>query len=227
MPKLNEYLGGIVSELASARKMADLQTLEIAKEYASDEMLKNFSIPRMKIGTVDLTIPFAKAGSQTILKLRDFAYDEITKVMKTNYNASDISSDKDLKTFLFDMEIYYDDVIDKIKKENTSIITAAQEKYFDTIPEYITDFCVSLPNFKWGEVKSETLHKSLKERTLFEARKVIEKAGENEIIVEASKLMSLDPKCLIYAKMSVSESGMEWSRYEDINGNIIETLIPE
>jgi hypothetical protein len=39
--------------------------------------------------------------------------------------------------------------------------------------------------------------------------------------------MSIDPKYLIYAKMSVSEAGMEWSRYEDINGNIIETLIPE
>ncbi|WP_027387688.1 hypothetical protein [Chryseobacterium gregarium] len=227
MPKLNEYLGGIVSEIASARKMADLQTLEIAKEYARDEMLKNFSIPRMKIGTVDLTIPFATAGSQTILKLRDFAYDEIIKVMKTGYNAADASSDKELKNFLFDMEIYYDDVINKIRKENTLTITAAQEKYFDTIPEYITEFCVGQPNFKWGEVKYETLQKSLKERTLFEARKVIEKVDQNEIIVEASKLMSLDPKCLIYAKMSVSESGMEWSRYEDINGNIIETLIPE
>lgn len=227
MPKLNEYLGGIVSELASARKMADLQTLEIAKEYAKDEMLKNFSIPRMKIGTVELTIPFAKAGGQTILKLRDFAYDEIIKVMKTGYNAADTSSDKELKDFLIDMEIYYDEAINKIRKENTQTITAAQEKYFDIIPEYITDLCVSLPNFKWGEVKSETLQTSLKERTLVEARKVIEKADENEIIVEASKLMSLDPKCLIYAKMSVSESGMEWSRYEDINGNIVETLIPE
>ncbi|WP_374458434.1 hypothetical protein [Chryseobacterium taeanense] len=227
MPTLNEYLGGIVSEIASARKMADLQTVQIAKEYAQDEMLKNFSIPRMKIGTVDLTIPFAKAGVQTIMRLRDFAYDEITTVMKTGYNASDTSSDQQLKAFMIDMEVYYDDAIDKIRKENTPTLTAQQETYFKIIPEYITDFCLSLPNFKWGEVKSETLQASLNERTLLEARKTIEKANQNEIIVEANKLMSLDPKCLIYAKMSVSEEGMEWSRYEDINGNIIETLIPE
>lgn len=227
MPTLNEYLGGIVSEIASARKMADLQTVQIAKEYAQDEMLKNFSIPRMKIGTVDLTIPFAKAGVQTIMRLRDFAYDEITTVMKTGYNASDTSSDQQLKAFLIDMEVYYDDAIDKIRKENTPTLTAQQETYFKIIPEYITDFCLSLPNFKWGEVKSETLQTSLNDRTLLEARKTIEKADQNEIIVEANKLMSLDPKCLIYAKMSVSEEGMEWSRYEDINGNIVETLIPE
>lgn len=227
MPTLNEYLGGIVSEIASARKMADLQTLQIAREYAQDEMLKNFSIPRMKIGTVDLTIPFAKAGIQTIMRLRDFAYNEITTVMKTGYNASDTSSDQQLKAFLIDMEVYYDDAINKIRKENTPTITAQQEAYFKIIPEYITDFCLSLPNFKWGEVKSETLQANLNDRTLLEARKTIEKVDQNEIIVEAGKLMSLDPKCLIYAKMSVSESGMEWSRYEDINGNIVETLIPE
>jgi len=227
MPTLNEYLGGIVSEIASSRKMADLQTVEIAREYAADDMLKNFSIPRMKIGTVDLTITFAQGGVLPILKLRDFAYDEITKVMKTGYIASDISNDQKLKAFLIDMEVYYDDIIDQIKKENTPTLTAEQEKKFDIIPQYITEFCLDLPNFKWDGVKSETLQKSLKDRTLFEARKIIEKVDEREIIVEASKLMSLDPKCLIYAKMSVSESGMEWSRYEDINGNIIETLIPE
>lgn len=227
MPKLNEYLGGIVSEIASSRKMADLQTLQIAREYAQDEMLKKFSIPRMKIGTVDLTIPFAQGGVLPILKLRDFAYDEITKVMKTSYNAGDTSSDQKLRNFLLEMEVYYDDAINEIKKENTTTLTVEQEKRFDIVPQYITEFCLDLPNFKWDQVKSDTLQNSLRERTLFEARKTIEKVEENEIIVEASKLMNIDPKYLIYAKMSVSESGMEWSRYEDINGNIVETLIPE
>lgn len=227
MPKLNEYLGGIVSEIAASRKMADLQTLQIAKEYAQDEMLKNFSIPRMKIGTVDLTVPFAQGGVLPILKLRDFAYDEITKVMKTNYNAADTSNDQKLKVFLVDMEVYYDDLINQIKKDNIKVITPEKEKDFYIIPDHITDYCLTLPNFKWGEVKSETLKTSLKNRTLLEAKKIIENVDEHEIIVEASKLMSIDPKYLIYAKMSVSEAGMEWSRYEDINGNIIETLIPE
>lgn len=227
MPTLNEYLGGIVSEIASARKMADLQTVQIAKEYAQDEMLKNFSIPRMKIGTVDLTIPFAQGGKLPVLKLRDFAYDEITKVMKTGYNAADTSSDQKLKAFLVDMEVYYNDLIDQLKKDKIQVITPEKEKDFYIIPDYITDYCLTLSNFSWGEVKSETLRNSIKNRTLLEAEKEIANVEEHGIIVEASKLMSIDPKYLIYAKMSVSEEGMELSRYEDINGNIIETLIPE
>ncbi len=227
MPTLNEYLGGIVSEIASARKMADLQTIQIAREYAKDELLKNFSVPRMKIGTVDLTIPFAQAGSLPVLQFRDFTYDEITKVFKTNYNPSDRESDIALKKSLIELENEYDGVIDKLISQGTTVVSPKHAEYFDYIVTRIVEICESLPNIYWKEVNSETLRDSMFKRTLYEAKKVIEKTPDNSVIVEASKLMELDPKCLIYAKMSISESGMEWSRYEDIDGNIVETLIPE
>ncbi|ASK31424.1 hypothetical protein CEY12_15485 [Chryseobacterium sp. T16E-39] len=227
MPKLNEYLGGIVSEIASARKMADMQTVQIAKEYAQDDLLKHFSIPRMKVGTVDLTIPFATAGNSTPMIFRDFMYDEMIKVAKTDYDPSDIKSDQSLKAFIIDLEVYYNDAIKKVRDENTTTITDSQIQYFEIIPQYMREFCQSLPNFRWKQTNPEFFQQSISKRVIGEARKVIEKTEDYEIIVEASKLMELDVKCLIYAKMSVSEAGMEWSRYEDINGNIIETLIPE
>ncbi|WP_294213011.1 hypothetical protein [uncultured Chryseobacterium sp.] len=227
MPTLNEYLGGIVSEIASARKMADLQTIQIAREYAKDELLKHFSVPRMKIGTVDLTIPFARAGSLPILQLRDFAYDEITKVFKTNYDPSDKEADLQLKKALIELESEYDEIINQLTSQEIKIVNPRYTKYFANIVDRIAEICESLPNIYWKETSIETLRESLLNRTIYEAKKVIEKTPDNSVIVEASKLMELDVKCLIYAKMSISESGMEWSRYEDIDGNIIETLIPE
>ncbi|MDR6516081.1 hypothetical protein [Chryseobacterium camelliae] len=227
MPTLNEYLGGIVSEIASARKMADLQTIQIAREYAKDELLKNFSVPRMKIGTVDLTIPFAQAGSLPVLQLRNFAYDEITKVLKTNYDPSDRESDLHLRKALIELESEYDEIIDQLTSQEIKNVYPRYEKYFGNIVYRIAEICESLPNIYWKETSIETLRESLLSRTIYEAKKVIEKIPDNSVIVEASKLMELDPKCLIYAKMSISETGMEWSRYEDIDGNIVETLIPE
>ncbi|WP_394673870.1 hypothetical protein [uncultured Chryseobacterium sp.] len=227
MPTLNEYLGGIVSEIASARKMADLQTIQIAREYAKDELLKHFSVPRMKIGTVDLTIPFARAGSLPILQFRDFAYDEITKVFKTNYDPSDKEADLQLKKALIELESEYDEIINQLTSQEIKIVNPRYTKYFANIVDRIAEICESLPNIYWKETSIETLRESLLNRTIYEAKKVIEKTPDNSVIVEASKLMELDVKCLIYAKMSISESGMEWSRYEDIDGNIVETLIPE
>jgi hypothetical protein len=48
-------------------------------------------------------------------------------------------------------------------------------------------------------------------RILTEAEKALQNTPDNsnEVIVEASKLMDLDPKCIIIAKMSVTES--EWN----------------
>lgn len=227
MPTLNEYLGGIVSEIASARKMADLQTIQIAREYAKDELLKNFSVPRMKIGTVDLTIPFAQAESLPVLQLRNFAYDEITKVLKTNYDPSDRESDLHLRKALIELETEYNEIIDQLTSQEIKNVYPRYEKYFGNIVYRIAEICESLPNIYWKETSIETLRESLLSRTIYEAKKVIEKTPDNSVIVEASKLMELDPKCLIYAKMSISETGMEWSRYEDIDGNIVETLIPE
>nr|WP_315031987.1 hypothetical protein [uncultured Chryseobacterium sp.] len=227
MPKLREYLGGIVSEIAEARKMTDLQTVQIAKEYAQDDLLKHFSIPRMKVGTVDLTIPFATAGNSPKMIFRDFMYDEIIKVAKTDYDPSDIKNDQNLKEYLVKQEPNYNDILSKIKGENTSTLTLNQIEYLEPIPKIIVEFCKSLSNFSWKTTNPDSLYKSISNRLIMETRKVIEKIEEQEIIVEASKLMELDIKCLIFAKMSVSEAGMEWSRYEDINGNIIETLIPE
>lgn len=229
MPTLNEYLGGIVSEITAARKMADMQTVEIAKEYAKDDLLKHFSIPRMKVGTVDLTIPFAKASASPILPFTEFAYDEITKTLKTDYNPNDLDSDNKLKSFLVDLQVSYNSGIKNIKDDKVTVFTDIHMKYFDVLPQYTVEYCQSLSNVKWTSIKPETLKERMYQRIFKEAKKTIENkpVGDYEVIVEASKLMELDPKCLIVAKMSVNESGMEWSRYEDINGNIIETLIPE
>ena len=227
MPKLSEYLGGLVSEIASARQLADLQTVQIAKEYAKDDLLKHFSIPRMKIGTVDLTVPFAKAGNAFPKIFREFAYEEIISIAKTDYNAADAKNDQRLRTFLIETEVEYDDVLKRIQSENTSKISDLQVQYFEFLPKNILAFCERLENFNWTQTDPKTFQKNMESRIISEARKVIEKTEDTEIIVEASKLMQLNPNCLVFAKMSISEAGMEWSRYENINGEIVETLIPE
>ncbi len=227
MTKLSEYLGGLVTEIVSARKMADMQTVEIAKEYAKDELLKHFSIPRMKVGTVDLTVPFAKGGKSVPKIFREFAYEEIVNVAKTDYNAADTKNDHNLRSFLIDLEVTYNEGIKSIQDQNITRLDQSHLKYFDPIPEYLIEFCETLDNFSWKTTKRDFLLQRIKTRILDEAGILIEKTEGNEIITEASKLMELNPNCLIFAKMSISEAGMEWSRYEDINGNLVETLIPE
>jgi len=239
MPKLNEYLGGLVSEITSARKIADLQTLQIAKEYAKDDLLKHFSIPRMKIGSIDLTVPFAHAGNSSKMSFKDFIYDEITTVAKKEYDFTDQQNDQLLKNTLADYEPDYNKIVLSIKREsaiseNPGLQTVIPDDHplvinrtFDDLSKRIISFCRS---FIWAQnTNLDLLLFSIRNRMISEYEK---SSNENtlpnsDVIVETSQLVKIDPKYLIYAKMNVTESGMEWSRYEDINGNIIETLTPE
>ncbi|MCU7614367.1 hypothetical protein N0B16_07945 [Chryseobacterium sp. GMJ5] len=234
MPKLNEYLGGLVSEIASARKMADLQTVEIAKEYAKDDLLKHFSIPRMKIGSVDLTVPFAQAGNSVKMSFKEFVYDEITTVAKEAYESAGADDDKMLKNVLAEYEYDYNKIASTIDRASLGSHTAidedhplVQNKTFDELSKRIISFCSA--KFEWPQnADLDLLWLSIRNRTISEYQKNTGSSmTDNDVIVEASQLMKIDPKYLIYAKMSVTESGMEWSRYEDINGNPVETLIPE
>lgn len=248
MPKLNEYLGGLVSEIVSARKMADLQTVQTAKEYAQDDLLKHFSVPRMKVSSVDLTVPFAHAGASAKMSFKEFIYDEITSVAKTDYDSSDTKSDQVLKDFLSDLEMDYHKTILRSKISAAENIEKAEELgvrrleakaaaydypikkgIFDDFSKRITSFYESLDNASWNQTDVELLYLSLQNRMIKEYQNTIKEVATqtSEVVVEASHLMKIDPKYLIYAKVNITEAGMEWSRYEDINGKLVETLIPE
>lgn len=232
MPKLNEYLGGLVSEITTARKLADLQTVEIAQEYAKNDLLKHFSIPRMRIGNVDLTIPIANAGSSVKMKFHEFTYDEITKVAGNDYNASDVENDRYFKNFLLDMEKSYDDQLksyDQYSSGNVEYYDELLNSLASGFAKKLLEFCISLKNFYWKDTEKEVFIMRVHDRIFTESKNTAGEStgGNQEVIVEASQLMELDPKCITYIKMTVTETGMEWSRYEDINGNIVETLMPE
>lgn len=62
MATLNDYLGGLFSSISEARVMADTQSAQIAEQYAKHDLLKHFSIPRLRIGDIELTIPVAIQG---------------------------------------------------------------------------------------------------------------------------------------------------------------------
>jgi hypothetical protein len=62
MATLNEYLGGLFGSISEARVMADAQSAQVAEQYAKHDLLKHFSIPRLRISDIELTIPVAIQG---------------------------------------------------------------------------------------------------------------------------------------------------------------------
>lgn len=64
MPKLGDYLGQVLSEIARARMQADVEAVRLADLYAKDALLKLFPVPRFRVLNVKLEIPVAVRSDQ-------------------------------------------------------------------------------------------------------------------------------------------------------------------
>nr|WP_315158001.1 hypothetical protein [uncultured Flavobacterium sp.] len=234
MIKLNDYLGSIVASFTNAKIMSDLQTVKLAEEYAKHDYLKHFSIPRMRIDDVEMTIPIA--------------LDEIENISKPPVIGFDSSK---INTLVYSFLLEKFGVL-KITKEPSKLLqteTARQvgilEKQIklanshDPVSGFSKEIVVYFLKIieKYALVNKEVLAKMnidliikdliavvTKEITI---SKEVEALANLNIVVEANKLRELKSENLIFIKLKISENGMEWSRSENANGEIESKLLPE
>ncbi len=57
MIKLGDFLGNILSQIGEARMQADQASIDMARQYATDDFLRTMPIPRMRLPQIELTIP--------------------------------------------------------------------------------------------------------------------------------------------------------------------------
>lgn len=62
MTKLSEILGALMSDFATARHLADIQTVRLAREYQADPVLRDMSVPRLRMPEVTVEMPFLYAA---------------------------------------------------------------------------------------------------------------------------------------------------------------------
>lgn len=239
MAKLSEFLGELVSSISNARVNSDLQSLLIAKEYAKNNLLQHFAVPRMRVDKVELNIPAAleemietKQTSNEPIDNKSFssiAYQQILKTLNLSSLTNEVS--KSLKT----------DIAEHIHLLEAKLNVGQQET---ALAEFCKDVAVKVIE------KTEIIYKAAKRKqlskeellrlqdTMISDLKVvlaneIKIKPENrhydslQVIVEAARLHEIKPENMITIKMSISEQGMEWIKLENDKGEVVNKLMPE
>lgn len=244
MPTLKDYLGSLVKDLNYARVIADVESANIAKMYAEDELLKHFSIPRMKIDDTELTIPIAIDELEMTVE-KDYqpidntsfyaiAYAEIKNVFKVSSFNREISTSLRKSLYL---------QIDSLEK---SIKSGAEIKIsLDGFSETVSDIAIEtiIRDKKGRVIFDETLKNNnindeqIKEKLMInlvkqlqpaiKKRAVAGKIDSAKVTVESDKLREKKPETLLYIKMKITEESMEWQMMEDADGNIVSKLMVE
>jgi hypothetical protein len=237
MAELNDFLGGLVASLSSARVQSDIAALKIAQDYAKDNLLQNFAVPRMRIQDVEFTIPVAIDTSSDPAHKKYELIDRNT-VTSTAYQQILLSLAKDklpadvTKALQTDIAAHIqllDDQLKVVQKENAladfsknlALIVLAQKNLIfkgDKMKLEDTAFLSNLQN-----TITDRLQNVLKNQIQLTP----ESKNVQQVIVEAAKLREINPANIIMIKMKVSEVGMEWIKMEDKDGNVVSKLLPE
>jgi len=230
MPKLNEYIGSIVSSITDARTMSDIQTVKVAEAYAKHNLLKHFSIPRMKIDDIEMTIPVAldelNEKIETVYepidnkKFNTIVYRELVNKLGLTKLKADISQrlrDKISKqTQILEQNIRIEGDISYLKSYCTDILTFENEllpaKDGTKSTTNIQEIAQYLEKILMQEIKISSQKKTI---------------GDLNVVVETHKLKGLKPENLIHIKLRIREDSLEWDRYEKADGSIESKLLPE
>ncbi|MFZ5638291.1 MAG: hypothetical protein ACOY82_17070 [Pseudomonadota bacterium] len=235
MPTLNEYLGGIFHSIATARVMADMQTVDIAEQYARHDLLRHFAVPRMRIGDVQLTIPVAidRLSASTTLELtpignagfKSLMYREMVAGLGLQSLPTEASqalySALDQRTL---------ELAQRIGIEGREAAIQAFSKFsIEDLSRIVAERGVPLPDGSTGIVDYGRIHERILKLCFEVVQGTIEKQNidQLEVVAESHLLRNQRPEDLIQIRLVVGEDGMEWQTIEKSDGSVERKLIPE
>ncbi|MBR3465956.1 MAG: hypothetical protein IKO89_10175 [Bacteroidales bacterium] len=239
MATLQAYLSGILNEISEARRASDYKSVQIAEGYLKDKILKGYSVPRMRIGNVEIDAPVAIDSIEETNLINDnvdinVTTDEVYENLCEEFSLTqtDIST---LKSSGVEATIKGQI---STNLANLFVSEAGESTTKDDTADVINKIsaCASLivTNFKNSVEKSITLTSTVSVddvsqnlTTLLCDVFIAKDLTEIKIVAEASKLKDMSEKSIFHIKMNIIEDGMEWSISQNPKGEVEAKLIPE
>lgn len=240
MADLSEFLGNLVSSISESRVNSDLQSVRIAKQYATDNLLQHFAVPRMRIENVELTIPIAIDDIQTKqinntldpidnISFSSITYQQILKTISIDSLPSTISRVFKAKINESIKELESQININQIKNSLLNYSNKITEMVMINIESIHKTLNIKITNKEQLALIQKGLVKNLQDNLKDEIKITQNNSilSDYNVIVESSKLREIKPENIIMIKMNISEQGMEWIKMENDNGEVVSKLMPE
>jgi hypothetical protein len=236
MITLGDYLGFLMTEIARARLTSDLASIDLAKIYSENELLKNLSVPRVRLSRIDVSVPLVIESLKT---------DQISSFKGLNARENQDILSKDLaEVFLKYFQI-------KFSKEESNNISARirlgmetiaranayhdGRNKFEQLTEEISTYALNLKELSGLPEYSNRLDQFLSElRSKFLGQfELLVKPGEGKLgsmIVnpETAAVRAVrSHELLLVLKLSLTEEGVELVTVQDSEGNTKKVMVIE
>jgi hypothetical protein len=231
MTQLNEIIGSIVSSLADARMMSDVQTAKIAQAYSEHHLLQHFSVPRMRIEDIELTIPLAVESGKEKVKT---TYEPLDTRQFNSIVYKDILTSLGLSKLPARLSrSIQQEISSQTKVLESEVGNALNLTPLKSFSANIVRYCIAAAS-EFSLVNEENLNSSEisgnLEALLNSQFKIIREErtlDTLDVIIEAHRLREFKPESIIQIKLKLSESGMEWNTFENTEGRVERQLLAE
>ena len=217
MAKLDDYISGLVSSVARARYSADIQVAEVARLYKNDDVLKCFAVPHMRIGDIEIDLPYALDSHTPVQEVlscnTELMCTRIEQAFYDSYEGVEVPFEGSPKVTQ-DVRTYVDEISPKIESLGFEYIesNSFQSRLKVTVATWY-GYCTEV------EIPEKMLLSAVDNITeAIRSAVTVTTTGGMQVIAEANQLQSYDSKAITHVKIKIHEDGMVWAG---------ETLIPE
>lgn len=220
MITLKDYVGNIYKEITKARVQSDIETVEVAKEYAKHDLLKHFSVPNMKMKTVEITIPIAIDSPEVKLP----SVNDTTAINSIMKATADIVKETEGKKTIDKTNVTK---LKTLNKQNINLLKDSKGKVNvgnTTLKSFLNKTSANsykLLKPQLGNLTEPQFKESLRIKTQKEiAKKDTVELEKIPVIIETNRLRDVKTKeSLMNIKIIIEEDTMEWMREIDDEGN--------
>lgn len=227
MANLKDYISGLVASVTVARYNADVQSAEIARQYKTDDVLCNFSVPRMRIGDVEIEIPYALDHLNTQNNVIEVDKNKIYTALKTSlcksYGIAVIpNNNPEAYTGLTeDLTNTSAEIAQGVEANGLIYLDeGANEIYYDRVDiwrEYMTQLGIDQSVDKYEIINNVRERVSLAVQNQNQGGASL--LESLEVIAEANELSAYDSRVITRMKIKIQEDGMVWAN--TANGEIL------
>lgn len=217
MAKLDDYISGLVSSVARARYSADIQVAEVARLYKNDDVLKCFAVPHMRIGDIEIDLPYALDSHTPVQEVLScntaLMCTRIEQAFYDSYEGVEVPFEENPKVTQ-DVLTYVEEISPNIESLGFEYIES--NSFQSRLKDTVETWC--------GHCTEEDIPKERHLSAVYNITEAIRSAvtvtttGGMQVIAEANQLQSYDSKAITHVKIKIHEDGMVWAG---------ETLIPE
>lgn len=223
MANLKDYISGLVASVAQARCYADVQSAEIARRYKEDEILSFYSIPRMRVGDVEIELPYAldylNAKSDSLILDENRTYNAIRSAICKTYSFASIPM-TDVQSYNLlndDVKAYATVTIISVRDMGYAYMETSAFSDLESRIGKWQGYLVKLGGSE--KITSKELLDNVWNATLQSTQNTLSEGLE--VIAEADKLAAFDSRVITRMKIKIHEDGLVWA--SSANGDILVT----